>query len=297
MNAPLRRVGVVVLVLFGSALRQPELGPGVQGRRRTAPASTTAASCMSEYERQRGDHRRRQRRGRWPRASRPRTAEVPAHLPGRRARTRRSSATGRSTWPRPASRRLENELPGRQLRLVQRSTGSGIVHRHQKPGGNVCSRSISRCSRRVRRACATTDRRSRTAPSVAIDPTTGEILAMARRRATTRTRWPATTPATRTAAYNKLNARTTSRWSTARISETYPPGSTFKVVVVGGGAVERPVHAGHRDPGGRSSTRRCPAAASTMNATPGRRSARTATVTLIDGADRSRATPASPSSA
>ena len=60
MNAPLRRVGVVVHGAVRPAVRQPQLGPGRQGRRATAPTRATAGCRSHEYERQRGhDHRRR----------------------------------------------------------------------------------------------------------------------------------------------------------------------------------------------------------------------------------------------
>ena len=73
MNAPLRKAGVVMMVLFGLLFAQPQLGAGGQGRRvphrRRAQPDPGAAAGVRAPARQ--DHRRR--RGGRARASRPRT--------------------------------------------------------------------------------------------------------------------------------------------------------------------------------------------------------------------------------
>ena len=118
VNAPLRKAGVVIMVLFGLLFANLNWVQAYKADEYRTSGQQPAGSRSHEYERQRGRSSR-------PTASRVAEqrgdhghAEVPAHLPGRRSRTRTWSATGRSTWRAAGIEQLENEfLAGTERQL------------------------------------------------------------------------------------------------------------------------------------------------------------------------------------
>ncbi len=85
--------------------------------------------------------------------------------------------------------------------------------------------------------------------AVALDPQTGAVMALVSTPSFDPT--PLASHSTNTALkyYNKLNAQLPNPLLNRATQETYPPGSTFKVIMSAAGALVRPIHAGHGSAG------------------------------------------------
>ena len=125
-------------------------------------------------------------------------------------------------------------LPRRHRRQALRRPVAGHVHRRaDRRRQRAADALASRRRRRRTRSCATT-RSARSGRGGRARPDApARCWRWSPCRASTRTRWSATTPTRPQAAYNKLEQDPDKPLLNRALSETYPPGSTFKVIVVG----------------------------------------------------------------
>ena len=248
MNAPLRRVGVVVLVLFGLLFANLNW---VQAYKADEYRNSdyNGRVQIAEYER-----RARRHRGRADRAGR--RARPPTASSSTCGTTRSTQAYAHVIGYKPvnmAATGIEQQrerVPRRHLRqAVRRPDLATCSPARRRRGGNVLLTLSKRAqdaafkeltNNRVGRRARARRSRSTRAPA--------RSRPWCRCRASTRTRWSATTPM-------RPRRRTTSSTSdpdkpliNRALSETYPPGSTFKVIDRGGGAGER-LHPADPDPG------------------------------------------------
>ena len=295
MNAPLRRVGVVVMVLFGLLFANLNWVQALQGRRiphqrlqRPGPGRRVRAPA-------------RQHRGR-------------RHGAGRRARRPSGKLKFLRTYPvgaeyahvlgyKPVNladdrhRAARERLPRRHQRPAVRRPGQGHVHR--------------RADRRRQRAADPLASAPRTTAYNAAAQQQGRARSRARRSpstrgparsrrwsrcpASTRTRWPATTPTRRSAAYNKLEQDPDKPLQNRALAETLPARLDLQEWSAAA-ALENGDRPEHPDPGrARATSRRRPPAR--RSATPPTSICPEAQVTPDARRSPSRATPASPSSA
>ena len=247
------------MVLFGLLFVKLNWVQVVQGRRvphrrRPQPDPGAAAGVRAPAR----QHHRGRRGGRAERGDQGH-AQVPAQLPGQ--------------GPLRARRRLPAGQPGRRPTSSGWRTSSSTAPPTCSPptgcwrcsparsrtGGNVLLTLRKQVQETAYKALLNNktveqdrrggrDRPDRPAPS----------WPWCRPRATTRTRWCSHDFDAAKAAYDKLDKDPTKPLLNRALSETFPPGSTFKVIVVGGGAAER-----------RSPRTRCsPAATATPRRTP-----------------------------
>ena len=177
MNAPLRRVGVVVLVLFGLLFANLNWVQAYKADEyRTSDYNGRVQ--IAEYERQRG------------RSSRPATRAGPeqgdhgrAEVPARRTRSAPTYAHVVGYKPvNLAATGIEQHgerVPRRHRRHARRRPDPGDVHRREDPGGNVLlTLSQAGPGDRVQGSCSDNRGRRQGGAVVALDPATGAVLAL-----------------------------------------------------------------------------------------------------------------------
>lgn len=223
MNAPLRRVAIAVIVLFGLLIVNANYVQVLHaGALRSDPGNTRV--LLSEYQRQRGsivvDGRAIAR-------SVP-TKDRLKYLREYPGGPTYAPATGFYSLiygPAGMERAKNPILSGTDDRLLTRQLSDLLTGRDPK-GGNVVLTLDSKAQETAYR-----DMAKQTGAVVALDPRTGAILAMV----STPSYDPATVsshdPAKIRKSYTELGKQTPDPMLDRAISARYPPGSVFKVVV------------------------------------------------------------------
>jgi len=223
VNAPLRRVAIAALVLFGLLVANANYVQVFEGDKlRTDPGNLRV--LLDEYERQRGsivvD-------GRSVAESRP-TNDRLKYLRVYPDKDVFAAATGYYSliYGPSGIERAENDLlTGNDSRLFTRRLSDLLTGRDPK-GGNV----VLTLQRRAQIA-AVKALNNRAGSVVALDPRTGAILALASSPSFDPNSVSSHDPAAIRAAYERLNANEDTPLLNRAISQRYPPGSTFKVVI------------------------------------------------------------------
>jgi peptidoglycan glycosyltransferase len=230
MNAPLRRAGVVMMILFGLLFANLNLVQVVRADRyRTDEDNNRVRVQQYEYERQRGQiivdgtavaqsvetkdtlkYLRRYPEG-----------ETYAHIVGYRPVN--LAATN--------IERMENEfLSGASDtfvadRVLEMFTGK------ETAGGNVLLTIRERVQEAAVRQLRNNNVGTRRGAVVALDPSTGAVLALASMPSFDPNPLVSHDPDKAEAAYEKLDEENSKPLLNRAISERFPPGSTFKVIV------------------------------------------------------------------
>ena len=223
MNAPLRKVAIAVFILFGllfANLNYVQFFQGDELRR----DPTNQRVQLQEYERQRGSivvdgqaiATSKETNGRLKYL---RTYPAPALYP---------HVTGFQS-PRFGEAGIERSedavLSGNDDRLFVRRVSEIITGRRPK-GGNV----VLTLNRKVQQA-AFEALQNRKGAIAALDPQTGEILAMVSGPAYDPNNLASHDPDVEKRAWDQLNANPDKPLLNRALRQTYPPGSTFKVIV------------------------------------------------------------------
>ena len=223
MNRPIRRVALAMLVLFGLLIANANYVQVFEGDKlRTDPGNTRV--LLDEYERQRGtivvDGRS--------------VAEsVPTHD---KLKYLRRYPDGKTYAPvtgfysliygATGIEQAENDfLSGSDNRLFTRRLSALLTGRDPR-GGNV----VLTLNQRAQEA-AVKGLGNRAGAVVALDPTTGKVLAMASSPSYDPNPISSHDPSSIRAAYNKLANDPRDPLLNRAINARYPPGSTFKVIV------------------------------------------------------------------
>jgi peptidoglycan glycosyltransferase len=223
VNAPVRRVAVSALVLFGLLIANANYVQVFQGRQlRTDPGNTRV--LLDEYERQRGaivvDGR--------PVAQSVATDDRLKYLRRYPDREAYASVTGFYSliYGATGMEQSENDfLAGNDSRLFTRRLSDLLTGRDPR-GGNV----VLTLDRRVQ-AAAVRGLGSQRGAVVALDPRTGAILAMASSPSYDPNLISSHDPEKIRAAYERLADDEEDPLLNRAINQRYPPGSTFKVIV------------------------------------------------------------------
>jgi peptidoglycan glycosyltransferase len=223
MNAPLRRVAIAALVLFGLLVANANYVQVFEGDKLRTDSGNTRV-LLDEYERQRGaivvD-------GKSIAESRP-TNDKLKYLrvyPGKEAY---APATGFYSLIYGATgiEQTDNDLlTGSDNRLFTRRLSDLLTGRDPK-GGNVVLTLNRAVQEKAYKALA-----GRRGAVVALDPRTGAILALASSPSYDPTALSSHDPQAIRAAYDKLTAEDNAPMLDRALNQAYPPGSTFKVVV------------------------------------------------------------------
>jgi len=223
VNAPVRRVAIAVLVLFGLLIANANYVQVFEGDKlRTDPGNTRV--LLDEYERQRGsivvegglvaDSRL--------------TNDKLKYLRVYPSKGLYAPATGYYSLIYGSSgiERADNDLlNGSDSRLFTRRLSDLLTGRDPK-GGNVVLTLLPRAQRAAYKGLA-----GRRGAVVALDPRTGAILALASSPSYDPTPLASHDPKTIRAAFNRLNADDDNPMLNRALNQRYPPGSTFKVVI------------------------------------------------------------------
>jgi penicillin-binding protein A len=223
VNAPLRRVSIAVLVLFGLLVANANYVQVFEGDRLRTDSGNTRV-LLDEYERQRGaivvD-------GKSIAESRP-TNDKLKYLrlyPGKDAY---APATGFYSLIYGATgvEQTDNDLlTGSDSRLFTRRLSDLLTGRDPK-GGNVVLTLNRAAQEKAYKALS-----GRRGAVVALDPRTGAILALASSPSYDPTVLSSHDPQAIRAAYEKLTDDDNAPMLDRALNRSYPPGSTFKVVV------------------------------------------------------------------
>ena len=223
MNRPVRRVALAMLVLFGLLIANANYVQVFEGDKlRTDPGNTRV--LLDEYERQRGtivvDGQ--------PIAESVPTDDKLKYLRRYPSGPSYAAVTGFYSLIYGATgiEQAENDfLSGSDNRLFTRRLSALLTGRDPR-GGNV----VLTLNRAAQRA-AVTGLGSRAGAVVAMDPSTGKILAMASTPSYDPNQLSSHDPASIRAAYNKLANDESDPLLNRAINARYPPGSAFKVIV------------------------------------------------------------------
>ena len=224
MNAPLRRVAIAVLALFGLLVANANYVQVFEGDKlRTDPGNTRV--LLDEYERQRGsivvDG------GTIIAESRP-TNDKLKYLRVYPGKDKYASVTGYYSviYGKSGIEQAENDLlTGSDNRLFTRRLSDLLTGRDPR-GGNVVLTIQKRAQETAYQKLA-----NRAGAVVALDPRSGAILALASSPSFNPNPLTSHDPKVIRAAYDKLSADENDPMVNRAINERYPPGSTFKVVI------------------------------------------------------------------
>ncbi len=223
MNRPIRRVALAMLILFGLLIANANYVQVFEGDKlRTDPGNTRV--LLDEYERQRGtiviDGQ--------PVAESVPTDDKLKYLRRYPARDTYAHVTGFYSLIYGATgiEQAENDfLAGSDNRLFTRRLSALLTGRDPR-GGNV----VLTLNRQAQKA-AVDGLGNRAGAVVAMDPTTGKILAMASSPSYDPNPISSHDPSSIRAAYNKLANDPRDPLLNRAINARYPPGSAFKVIV------------------------------------------------------------------
>lgn len=231
MNAPLRRVGVVVMVLFGLLFANLNWVQAYKGNDyRTSPYNGRVQ--IDEYDRQRG----------YIMPSNPGSKPVALSEATKNNLKYLRSYPGGAAWAhaigyKPVNgsatgvEQLENDfLSGSSDKLFADRLRDIFTGSHTA-GGNVTLTLLQTAQERAYKELSENRAKSKSGAVIALDPNTGAILAMAS--------YPSFDPNPlvghnadkASAAYNKVNNQAGNPLLNRALQETYPPASTFKVLV------------------------------------------------------------------
>jgi peptidoglycan glycosyltransferase len=225
MNTSLRRIRVMIMVPDRAAARQRHLtqvftADGLRADPRNSACCSTSTRGSAADLRGRsaagvlGVHRR--------------PLPVPARLP-EPLTYRPVTGLLLAAYSSTGLERRRGHHPQRLRRAVVRPRLADFFTGRDPRGGNVRPPSIPGCSRRLGTRC----RRLHgpcTGAVVRLEPSTGKVLAMVSLPRTTRTCLPATMFNEQSPTWQHLRDNPDSPLLNRAISETYPPGSTFKVI-------------------------------------------------------------------
>jgi penicillin-binding protein A len=223
VNRPVRRVALAMLILFGLLIANANYVQVFEGDRlRSDPGNTRV--LLDEYERQRGtivvDGK--------PVAESVPTDDKLKYLRQYPGKATYAPVTGFYSliFGATGMEQAENSLlSGSDNRLFTRRLSALLTGRDPR-GGDVVLTLNSRAQQVAMAGLGT-----RRGAVVALDPTTGAILAMASTPSYDPNPIASHDPSTIRAQYNKLAADPEDPLVNRAINERYPPGSTFKVIV------------------------------------------------------------------
>ena len=245
MNRPLRRVAVACLVLFGLLLVNVNWVQVVKADTyRDDPRNSRV--LLRTYERERGAIAVLAEAGRREAVAESVRTEGPLtwlrQYPGGPAYAHVSGYYS-LVYGRTGVERAEDEvLSGEDDRLFVRRLSDYVTGREPQ-GGAVLLTLDPQAQRAAYRALE-----GKRGSVVALDPKTGEVLAMVNRPSFDPARLSSFKPADIRAYYQQLNEATDDPLLNRAISRTYPPGSTFKVVTAAAALAEGTVRGDDKIP-------------------------------------------------
>lgn len=223
MNAPLRRVAIAALILFALLIGNANYVQVFEGNKLRTDSGNVRV-LLDEYERQRGAIVVDGKAVAESRSTNDRLKYLRTY-PGKEAYAPATGFYSLIYGPTAIEQTDNDLLTGSDSRLFIRRLSDLLTGRDPR-GGNVVLTLNAAAQEKAYKELA-----GRRGAVVALDPRTGAILALASSPSYDPSQLSSHDPKAIRAAYNKLTADDNDPMLDRAINQSYPPGSTFKVVV------------------------------------------------------------------